>query len=181
MLFRSAHDRKIAAKKLFVLIFGVTVISFWISVWSIVKMGYTSGGLQLQRWWVDAGAKQAAQHTIGISRDLGAENYFVNWFWAGVGALTTWGIMLGRSRLAWFPLHPIGLLMCVPFAMYSMWVSLLVGWLCKTLITRYGGTDAYRAAMPAFLGLALGDILMVVFWVIVDGWQGRMNHSLLPF
>jgi hypothetical protein len=56
-----------------------------------------------------------------------------------MGGLLTYGIMMARSRLLWFPLHPVGILMCVPFAMYSMWFSIFLGWLCKVLITRFGG------------------------------------------
>ena len=71
--------------------------------------------------------------------------------------------------------------MMVPFAMHSMWLSIFLGWLDKTLITKFGGSDSHRKAIPLFLGLALGDIVMVVFWITIDGWQGRMQHALLPF
>jgi hypothetical protein len=104
-----------------------------------------------------------------------------NWGWVGVGAALTWAIVTARSRFVWFPLHPIGLLMMVPFAMHAMWLSIFLGWLCKVLIMRYGGNDSYRKMVPLFLGLALGDIVMAVFWVLIDGWQGRTGHALLPF
>jgi hypothetical protein len=178
--FKLAHDRKIALKPLFALIAAVTVISFCVGVWMVIRLGYTEGGLQLQRWWVDNGATQPARHAIGITRDI-ETNFLVNWLWFGMGGLLTYGIMMARSRLLWFPLHPVGILMCVPFAMYSMWFSIFLGWLCKVLITRFGGADTYRKMTPAFLGLALGHIVMVVLWVIIDAWQGRTGHALLPF
>jgi hypothetical protein len=40
------------------------------------------------------------------------------------------------------------------------------------------GTDSYRKLIPAFLGLALGDVAVMIFWLIVDGFTGRTNHSL---
>lgn len=178
--FKLAHDRKIAMRPLVLLIGAVTLISFWISIWVVIRLGYLVGGLQLQNWWVQGGATQPAQHTIGIARGLN-EDYWLNWVWFGVGAVATYGMMLARSRLVWFPLHPIGLMMSVPFALASMWFSIFVGWLFKTLISRFGGADGYRKTIPLFLGLALGDICMVVFWVAIDAWQGRTNHSLLPF
>ncbi|HEX8235809.1 MAG TPA: DUF6785 family protein [Abditibacteriaceae bacterium] len=178
--FKLAHDRKIAIKPLLALIAAVTVISFSVGVWMVIKLGYTEGGLQLQRWWIETGATQPARHTIGITRDI-ETNFLVNWLWFGIGGLLTYGIMMARSRLLWFPLHPIGVLMCVPFAMYSMWFSIFLGWLCKVLITRFGGADTYRKMTPTFLGLALGHIVMVVLWVIIDAWQGRTAHALLPF
>jgi hypothetical protein len=178
--FKLAHDRKIALKPLFVLIAAVTVVrSGWACGWSL-SLGYTEGGLQLQRWWIDNGATQPARHAIGVTRDI-ETNFLVNWLWFGVGGMLTYGIMMARSRLLWFPLHPVGILMCVPFAMYSMWFSIFLGWLCKVLITRFGGADTYRKMTPTFLGLALGHITMVVLWVIIDAWQGRTGHALLPF
>jgi hypothetical protein len=48
----------------------VTVVSFWVGVWMVIRLGYTEGGLQLQRWWVDNGATQPARHAIGITRDI---------------------------------------------------------------------------------------------------------------
>jgi hypothetical protein len=90
------------------------------------QAGYTEGGLQLQRWWIDNGATQPARHAIGVTRDI-ETNFLVNWLWFGVGGVLTYGIMMARSRLLWFPLHPVGILMCVPFAMYSMWFSIFLG------------------------------------------------------
>ena len=50
----------------------------------------------------------------------------------------------------------------------------------KALVLRFGGSDAYRKTIPLFLGLALGDFIMMTFWVLVDGWTGRAGHYLLP-
>jgi len=178
--FKLAHDRKIPMKPLLALIFAATVLSFLVSIWMIVRLGYTAGGLQLQNWWARGGGNQVALHTVGIAKGID-ENLAANWAWVGVGAAMTWGMMAARSRFLWFPLHPIGLLMCLPFAMHTMWLSIMLGWLSKVLISRFGGTDTYRKMVPGFLGMALGAMVMALFWVIIDAWQGRTGHSLLPF
>ncbi|MDF2439450.1 MAG: hypothetical protein JWN98_434 [Abditibacteriota bacterium] len=49
---------------------------------------------------------------------------------------------------------------------------------CKVLSTRFGGAETYRKTTPAFLGLALGDIAMILFWLLPGGWQGRTMHHL---
>lgn len=36
------------------------------------------------------------------------------------------------------------------------------------------------ARLALFLGLVLGDVTMMVFWLLIDGWQGRTNHGLMP-
>ena len=97
-----------------------------------------------------------------------------------VGALLTVGMMMARAQLPWFPFHPIGYMManCMPGSRF--WFSIFVGWSAKKLIVRFGGANAYRANLPFFLGLALGDVAMILFWLVVDGWQGRTGHQLMP-
>lgn len=70
--------------------------------------------------------------------------------------------------------------MTLTWTMDQVWFSIFLGWGCKVLITRFGGVDTYRKTMPVFLGLALGDIAMILFWLLIDGWQGRMGHHLTP-
>lgn len=178
--FKLAHDRKISIRPLMGLIAAVTLLSFGLGVWTVVRLGYENGGLTLASWWATANYSQAAVHTAGIMKGI-ETNIAANWAWVGVGAAMTWGMMVMRSRFAWFPLHPIGLLMCVPFAMHAMWLSIMLGWAAKVTITRFGGNDSYRKAVPMFLGVALGDITMIIFWVAIDAWQGRTGHALLPF
>ena len=178
--FKLAHDRKIALKPLLALIGACTLVSFVIGILAVIQLGYQNGGLQLQKWWATAAYSQPALHAVAFGHGIETD-YALNWSWVGVGALATWGMMAARSRFTWFPLHPIGLVMCLPFAMHAMWLSLFLGWAAKVLITRFGGSDAYRKIIPLFLGLALGDIVMVVFWIGIDGWQGRTGHALLPF
>jgi hypothetical protein len=50
-------------------------------------------------------------------------------------------MMLARSRFLWFPLHPLGLLMSLTYPMNTLWFSIFLGWGCKVMITRFGGTD----------------------------------------
>jgi len=97
-----------------------------------------------------------------------------------LGALFTMTMVFARSRLAWFPLHPLGYLMAFTLPLHLFWFSIFVGWLAKSLITRFGGHDTVRKTTPLFLGLALGDVTMMLFWIIIDGWQGRTGHQLMP-
>jgi hypothetical protein len=77
-------------------------------------------------------------------------------------------------------LHPVGFLMCLTYPMNVLWFSIFLGWLCKVVITRFGGSDTYRKTTAAFLGLALGDVAMMLVWLAIDGWQGRNYHQLMP-
>ena len=70
--------------------------------------------------------------------------------------------------------------MALTFPMYMFWPSIFLGWLCKVTINRFGGHEATKAAMPLFLGLILGSVTMIIFWLVVDGFTGRTHHLLLP-
>jgi hypothetical protein len=177
--FKLARDQKIALKPLLALIAVVTVIAFSISVYMMVVLGYRTGGLQLQAWVTSPWAAQPALTTAAISKGL-QDNFAANWAWCSLGAMTAIAMMAARSRFMWFPFHPIGLLMCVPWAMSAMWVSIFLGWLIKCLTIRYAGNTAARNLAPAFLGVVLGTFVMAVFWVGVDAWQGRSGHVILP-
>ena len=177
--FKLAHDRGIALRPLLKLIAVSILISAALAWWSIVRMGYLEGGLQLDYWWARGnGATQAAQNAREAV--LGTDFSLANWLWMGIGALQVYLIMLARAHFAWLPLHPIGLIMSWPQAMYMLWFSIFIGWACKVLILRYGGYSAYRSAAPGFLGLALGDMSMMLFWLAIDLWQGTSGHQLMP-
>ncbi len=180
--FKLAGDRRIPMRPLLGLIAACTLISLVVALWMNVRLGYQGGGLQLGnypfRFHEPHKPVRLAQEAMmpGGAPALS----WTNWIWQGVGGVATWGMMLARSRFAWFPLHPIGYLMGLTYAMHLLWFSLLAGWGCKILIMRFGGIESYRRLTPLFLGLVMGDILMALFWLGIDGWQGRTDHQLIP-
>lgn len=177
--FKLAHDRGIALRRLLPLIFAVIAISFAIGVWTNVRLGYEYGGLQLQDWFARTGPQDAAKNAREIVRGVEG-NLWINWLWMAIGAGVTWGIHIARAHLTWFNLHPIGFLMWSPYVTHQFWFSIFTGWACKVLLTRFGGAETYRRVIPGFLGLVLGDIVMMVLWAAIDAWQGRSNHLLMP-
>jgi hypothetical protein len=72
----------------------------------------------------------------------------------------------------------LGYLVGLTYPVQVFWLSIFIAWTAKLIIGRYGGEASVRRATPAFLGLALGDVTMMLFWLMVDGWFGRVGHSL---
>jgi len=177
--FKMAHDRGIAARRLWFLIFACTFVALCVGVWMKVRLGYVAGGLSLHPWFSVVAAKypaQNAQEFIRGARDTGIGN----WLWLMVGGLFTYGIVLARSRLTWFPLHPLGYLLALTAPTQRALFSFFLGWLAKVLITRFGGHEAYRKMIPVALGIILGEVSSFLFWLLIDAWQGRSGHGLLP-
>ncbi len=179
--FKLAHDHKIPRRPLGALIVATVLIAVIVSWLTTVNLGYEADGALSfgHHWWSQDGPQMPAQFINSmIGGNQGSSS--AAWFWLVFGALLTWGMMLARSRFMWFPLHPIGYIMSLSYPTAVFWFSIFLGWMFKTLITRFGGGDAYRKTIPLFLGLALGDVFMIIFWLFIDGWQGRVGHLLLP-
>jgi hypothetical protein len=85
----------------------------------------------------------------------------------GVGFLFCSLLMIARTRLGWWPFHPFGYAISSSWSMNNVWLPLLIAWAVKGLILRYGGVRLYRAAMPFFLGLILGQMVVGSFWHLV--------------
>ncbi|HEX9997256.1 MAG TPA: DUF6785 family protein [Abditibacterium sp.] len=176
--FKLAHDRKIHARRLLALIAAVTLVSFAMGVWMTVGLGYTGGGgLTFHSFTTQIGPRIPAWGADSLLRGVDNASPW-HAIWLGIGALITYGLIMARSYYPGLPLHPLGYLVCLTNVIPGQWLSIFIGWMLKTTITRFMGNESYRKMIPAFLGLALGDVAMIVFWLIVDGFTGRTGHSL---
>jgi hypothetical protein len=82
----------------------------------------------------------------------------------GVGFLFCTLLLLARLRFPWWPFHPIGYAVSSSYVINLIWLPLLIAWIVKGLILRYGGVKLYRAAMPFFLGLTIGQMIIGSLW-----------------
>jgi len=89
-------------------------------------------------------------------------------FFMGWGLLLTVGMMVMRLRFLWWPFHPLGYVMSTDGEMSDLWMVLLISYLLKRTILRYGGLKAYRKAVPFFLGLLLGEYVMGSLWSLLS-------------
>ncbi len=178
--FKLAHDRGIAARPLLWLIGAVILVGMVVGFAMNVQMGYRGGGgLGLQGWFKIAGPSSAGRNAYNMANTTVSGDP-IAWIFTGVGIAVIAVTMLMRSRFAWWPFHPLGYLMATSYPAHAFWFSIFLGWLAKTLISRFGGTETSRRALPFFLGLALGDVMMMLFWICVDGYFGRTGHQLMP-
>jgi hypothetical protein len=91
------------------------------------------------------------------------------------GFLFTGVLSFLRLRFTGWPLHPIGYLMIGTFPGAHLWFSIMIGWLLKTLIVKFGGARAYTSGKPIFLGLIVGESVAAGFWLVVGVVLGAMN------
>lgn len=178
--FKLAHDNRLPQRKLGWLLTVVILVSVLVSWTTTVRLGYENGALSFANWWVVSVGSKWTVNFAGTMMGSPKTPAPFNIFWFVVGSLMTLGMMLGRARLSWFPFHPLGYLMSLTWPAATLWSSIFIGWAIKSLILRFGGPDSYRKATPFFLGVALGDVASMLFWLAIDGWQGHNGHSLMP-
>jgi len=96
------------------------------------------------------------------------------------GAAATAGMLVLRAFFLWWPLNPIGYLMCGSWPITEIWFSVLLGWIAKSSVMTFGGAIAYRKALPFFLGLTLGQAVIATVWTIVSLITGQPGVHTMP-
>jgi len=86
------------------------------------------------------------------------------------GAAITALLTVLRAQFIEFPLHPAGYVLNMSFANDFFWCDMLVAWMVKSVILRYGGMKLYRQLLPLFLGLILGDFVTGSVWSLIGTW-----------
>ena len=98
-------------------------------------------------------------------------NYTATLF-IGLGGVFTVFLMGMQRRFIWWPFHPAGYALGASWGMIHVWTSVLLGWAIKGIILRYGGLRAYRNAVPFFIGLILGEQIIICMWSILGAVLG---------
>jgi hypothetical protein len=95
------------------------------------------------------------------------------------GAVIMLVLVICYHRFYWWPIHPIGYLTAYSSAMWILWFSFFVGWLCNALCMRYGGVNLFKKLRNFFIGLIIGDFFMAGTWAIV-GLFKYSSYLALP-
>jgi len=90
----------------------------------------------------------------------------------GAGVLMAAFLSAMRARYAWWPFAPLGFALSGSWSMIVFWFPILVAWVIKTNVLRYGGMKVYMRLKPLFLGLILGELSQAVLWAAIAGiWR----------
>ena len=142
------------------------------SFWMIMHLAFKYGGINLHNSYFGR-FPRGVFSLAAASLDPGGVYWTGLGFFAG-GAVVMVLMIWVRLRCAWWPLHPLGF--PVGMVMHYFWLSMLVAWLIKTLVLRYGGAAAYRRTQPFFLGFIAGHVLCTGSWIVVDSFTGMTGN-----
>jgi hypothetical protein len=94
------------------------------------------------------------------------------------GALLTGVLQWGSLTFPNWPLAPVGYLTAATYFINVAWFSLLIGWLLKVLIVRFGGSHLYTTVRPIFVGVIFGEALAAALWMIVTLAMVSAGHAV---
>jgi hypothetical protein len=98
----------------------------------------------------------------------------------GVGSAVVVLLAYLRTRFIGFPLSPAAYALTTSFAVELFWLDVAFAFLLKSAFLRYGGMRLYRATLPFFLGLILGDFVTGAAWNLFGTLTGIPLFRTFP-
>ena len=88
-------------------------------------------------------------------------------------------VLLGIARTAFpgWPFHPVAYALSASWSIHIVWMPMLIAWIAKSLVLRYGGLRLYRQVLPLFYGLILGESVIGCGWTFVALAFGIRTYS----
>ncbi|MEE2659675.1 MAG: DUF6785 family protein [Candidatus Latescibacterota bacterium] len=147
------------------------------STWIILTICYEHGGINLHRFFMTSQAIRVFNDiTHPLQNPTGPD--LRGWLFTGIGGGVEALLMWTQHRFHWWPLHPIGFVIGVGWLTGQIWFSVMVAWLLKLLILRYGGIRLYNGLKPFFLGMILGECTTSGLWLLIDMATGTVGNHL---
>ncbi len=152
----------------------ITMVS---SIWILLKLAYSYGGLNCNDWFFGGGA--IAPYNFFASKILNPSvPNMLGWYLTAGGAAGMLFLMFMRARFLWWPFHPIGFTIGPVWIMDQIWFTIFLAWLIKTVVVRYGGLRMFQKLRPLFLGLILGQFTCNGVWVLIDAIAGGRGNRI---
>jgi hypothetical protein len=157
----SMNYRRLFGAMVIAVVFGA-IVSFWIQLHLYYRLGATGKASWVALVFASEPYNRLDSWLNGTAPSTN------NTIWAIlVGLAFTLILNALRMRLPWFPFHPVGYAISSSWSMNMLWVCMFIAWLIKLLLLRYGGLRLYRAAVPFFLGIVLGECATGSIWTLI--------------
>lgn len=174
-----AHELKLSAsqtRRLMLCAAAAVVATLGVTIFVSISTLYSAGGLTGYSWFTQNGGRLVFSSAAStLSKNAGVEPN--NLLWIGVGVAVTLGLIATRARFAWFPLHPLGYIVASSYPTMRLWFSFFLGWLVKTILNRYGGHTSVQRVQPFMIGLILGNVSAMIFWMLI----GLRTGNQIPY
>lgn len=163
-------ELKMGRLRFHVAIFLGIAIAAFAAITAHLIMSYSQGADAMHGWFYFGFPKGLFDKIAFIGKTSPVDITASRW-WLGFGGAGMAALLYLRQHFFWLP-HPIGMIMLVSPIMATYWFSIFLGWLFKSLVTKYGSKEAYVKARTFFVGLIVGELFLVVLAMIISCKMG---------
>lgn len=178
---KAAHESGLKMRTMVFALAVAGVVGVISAFWALTHLGYGRMYASRHPGAPGSGFSQAAFNILAswLTTPLNAD-------YSGVAAMGIGGavaLILARlsTMMYGFPFHPAGFAIGMSFGMDYIWMPVLISWALKVVILRYWGMRGYRAAIPFFVGLVLGEFAVGGLWSFVRGVLGVQTYTFFIF
>jgi hypothetical protein len=165
-----ARSRAVVAAMVAATLLGTLAI-FWGWLHYAYKLGVSSG-------WGGGDSRGVEQcETLQSWLQNPTQAHLSSFLGIGLGFAITMLLAAARTEFVGWPLHPVAYAISASWSIHLVWLPMLIAWIVKLIIMRYGGLRLYRQALPLFYGLILGESVIGCGWVFSSLLTGLPNYS----
>ncbi len=164
-------DAKLSRGKFHLAVWASILLAMITAVAVHLLFTYSGGADSMHGWFYTHFPRGLYDRISDIVKVPPVDNAGGRW-WMLFGALLMGALLYFRQSVFWLP-HPLGLIMLVNPLMGAYWFSILLGWVAKSLVTKYGNKDTYASARTFFVGLIAGELLMVALALVLSYITGQ--------
>ena len=176
----AAHGMYLArhiARRLVWVILLAAAVTFATACVFTIWLGYRHGAANLHAWFFLAGPKYLFTWTVRQTSAGTAAN-MAGLAWTGVGAVIMLALVAAQRTLFWWPIHPVGFIICSVVWTDVLWFSIFLAWIAKLVVVSVGGPTTYRKARLFFLGMVLGQFTVAGVWALVDTFTNSFGNAI---
>ncbi len=138
-----------------------------VAIVTALMMSYDRGADAMGGWFYTSMPRQGMFDIIRSTvKDVPAATTG-NIVWTVGGGAVMAALLFFRQFYFWLP-HPIGLVMFVNPLMNAYWFSIFLGWICNVAVTKYGNKETFQRAKGFFIGLIVGELVLVIIAFVVS-------------
>jgi hypothetical protein len=151
-------------------LFGALIVGCVVGLWTLFHVMYVQGADQFHSY-IRRSPQASFRSAVGFMKSAtGVDWYAISAVVAGF--VISAGLNMCRSLYWFWPINPLGYAISQTPATRHMWGMFLLAWVTKVLVMRYGGVRLYRQSVPFFLGLIVGQMVLVIISNGLNIWLG---------
>jgi len=133
--------------------------------------------VNLDSWFFVSGPRYPYFWAVNAIEHQARPN-IVGWAWTGLGAGIMVLLMAAHRIFYWWPIHPIGYVLCSAGWTHVLWFSIFIAWFVKAVVLRFGASGIYHRFRRFFLGMILGQFAVAGAWACVDSITAKIGARI---